>query len=171
MSCPSSNRSLSINSLLGCHVMSCHVRLFSRVPEGLAPIAEILKQHIAEVGTGDLLRSFLSFFLSSDRLERAHHLYSLCVPLLIYAFISLCLAVSSSWEGIKSNNDLRGWRRRVERVKKRRRGRAKRRTKQRTRRRNLQTTPSSSRTSCPSTISSLMSSTTNFVAMPCSRRR
>ena len=28
-------------------------RLFSRVPDGLAPIADILKQHIAEVNVND----------------------------------------------------------------------------------------------------------------------
>ena len=45
--------------MIGCRVLlvndmsedlSRMFRLFSRVPDGLAPIAEILKQHIAEVG-------------------------------------------------------------------------------------------------------------------------
>ena len=36
-------------------------RLFSRVPDGLAPMADILKQHIAEVG-----RLFLLHFRSSQ---------------------------------------------------------------------------------------------------------
>ena len=45
-------------------IVSCHVRLFSRVPEGLAPIAEILKQHIAEVRTGAANPTYLYLFIS-----------------------------------------------------------------------------------------------------------